>query len=110
MALRVTGMVSFRLPGSLGHEAALFLELRGVAGDSDTCYLASQTLPAESRRSPLPFHLYYASPDAAAFRQGLLLVTLVVDGVPQLSLAKGYPVGLGDDAEGLDVWLDEPES
>jgi len=109
MARRVTGTVNYREHLSLGRDAALYLELRGVEGDGSTRYLASQTLLAEGPGAPLAFHVYYASADAAGLDSGLLMVTLVVDGLPRLNLEPGLKTSLKADATGLEVWLEKPE-
>lgn len=110
MARRVTGTVNSRSNIPAGSAAALFLELRAGKADTGSNYLASQTLPVEDRHGPVPFHIYYATSDAAGSETGWLLVTLVVDGVPVQNLESGLKVDLTDDADGVEVLLDQPES
>lgn len=110
MARRVTGMVNYREQLTLGRDAAMYLELRAVQGDGSSKYLASQTLPTGGGSAPFPFYIYYASADAAGLDTGLLLVTLVVDGLPRLNLEPGFKTNLKTDADSLEVWLEEPES
>jgi hypothetical protein len=110
MARRLSGTVNYREKLDLGRDAALYLELRAVQGDGSSKYLASQTLSTGSGRAPFPFHIYYASADAAGLDSGFLLVTLVVDGLPRLNLESGFKTDLKADADSLEVWLEQPES
>jgi uncharacterized lipoprotein YbaY len=109
MGWRITGSANFRTDLRLGTEAVLYLELRGVSGEDEDKYLASQALAVDRSRPPFPFHIYYAASDAEAMREGLLLATLVIEGVPALALDSGLSVRLSGDVEGVEMWLEEPE-
>lgn len=107
LAQRVTGIVKGALPeeAKQAGEAAMYLELRAITGESGSKYLASQSLPVNLLHSSIPFHVYYASQDAQGCDEGRLIVSLAIDGVPRRVLDWGPSVDLRADAENLEIWL-----
>jgi hypothetical protein len=110
MGWRITGAVNLQANLSLGTESSIYLELRSLTGEEDEEYLASQAMAVDRIRPPIQYHLYYAASDAEGQDEARLFATLVIEGVPTLSLDTGVVVRLGEDVEGLELWLAEPET
>ena len=109
MGYRITGRAGFESEIELSTEAVLYLELRGNSGEGEGKYLASQAMVVDYNRPPIPFHVYYAASDAEGLDEGRLFATLVIAGVPRLSLDTGLVVRLGGDVEEVNLLLAEPE-
>lgn len=109
MGYRITGRAGFESEIELGTDAVLYLELRGNAGEGEGKFLASQAMGVDYNRPPIPFHVYYAASDAEGLEEGRLFATLVVAGVPTLSLDTGLVVRLGRDVDEVSMLLAEPE-
>ncbi len=109
MGYRITGRANYQSELKLGTETVLYLELRGNAKEGEGKYLASQAMGVDHNRPPFPFHVYYAASDAEGLDEGRLYATLVISGVPTLSLDTGVVVRLGSDVEDVNLPLAEPE-
>lgn len=109
MGFRITGRADLESEIQLGTEAVLYLELHGRASVGEGRFLAAQAMGVDYNRPPIPFHIYYASSDAEGIEEGRLFATLVIAGVPALSLDTGLVVQLGRDLEEVNLMLAEPD-